>query len=78
MDNIQAIQAYFGKAGGGAPVTMQEMKQLTPTDRAELGAACCLALGEPYTPITKVTPITTAETSGPTIMVVPSPLDTLN
>lgn len=44
MNNIQAIKAYFSK-NGGRPVTMQELKDLTKEDRAELGKLCADALG---------------------------------
>lgn len=44
LNNIQAIKEYFAK-DGGRPVTMQELKDLSKEDRAELGALAAKELG---------------------------------
>jgi hypothetical protein len=44
MTNTGAIKAFF-EGDGGRRVTLDEMKALTPADRAELGALCAAALG---------------------------------
>jgi len=44
MNRIQTIQAYFAM-NGGRPVTLQEMKALTPEDRKELAELAAKEMG---------------------------------
>lgn len=45
ISNVKAIKEFF-EADGGAPVKMPELRELTPTERAELGRLCAEALGK--------------------------------
>lgn len=46
ISNLGAIKKYFGT---DRPVTLQELKALTPEERAELGAGAARELGETIT-----------------------------
>ena len=37
LNNVKAIKVFFEQGENGRRVTMEEMKQLTPIERAELG-----------------------------------------
>lgn len=45
ISNVKAIKEFF-EANDGRPVTMSEMRELTPVERAELGRMCAEALGK--------------------------------
>lgn len=48
MTNVEAIKKYFEgeiDGGPGRPVTMAELKNLTPGEREELGGACRIRFG---------------------------------
>jgi len=45
VNKIKAIKTFFEAAPNGRRVTMEEMKALSPDDRAELGEMCIKALG---------------------------------
>lgn len=47
MTAIKAIKTYFEK-DGSRKVDMNEMKNLPPADRHELGKLACEALGETF------------------------------
>jgi hypothetical protein len=44
VSSMVAIKRYF-EADGGRKCEMNELKALTPKDRAELGPLCAVALG---------------------------------
>jgi hypothetical protein len=44
LTSIQAIQRYF-VSRGAKPVTIQELRDLTPEQRERLGEACARMLG---------------------------------
>jgi hypothetical protein len=48
MKSITAIKTYFESDPHGRKVTMDELKGLTPPERAELGRLACVELGEPF------------------------------
>jgi hypothetical protein len=44
LTNVQAIRKYF-ESRGMRPVTMEELRELTPEQRERLGEACARMLG---------------------------------
>jgi hypothetical protein len=48
ISKIGAIRDFF-QAGGGRPVTMDEVKALTQEDRNELAPLCAAGLGKTLT-----------------------------
>jgi hypothetical protein len=45
ISNVKAIKEFF-ESDGGAPVKMPELRELSPSERAELGRLCAEALGK--------------------------------
>ena len=50
MKSIPAIKKFFEAEPHGRPVSMQEMKDLTVQERAELGELACAELGQEFEP----------------------------
>jgi hypothetical protein len=48
MKSIKAIKTYFEAQPYGSRVGMDEIKQLTSEERAELGRLACAELGEEF------------------------------
>ena len=46
LSNVAAIRRFFGEGETGRHVSMDEFKDLTPTEREELGELCREALLE--------------------------------
>jgi hypothetical protein len=45
MTNLKAIREFF-EADGGRKITMSEMRELSTSERNELGQLCAKALGK--------------------------------
>jgi hypothetical protein len=53
MSSLKAIRTYFEEGQHGRKVGMDEIKALSPEERAELGQLACVEIGEEWQPPAK-------------------------